>query len=233
MPGYNQYIGMRYVPIVDGAWVDTKSYEPLTVVTYNGNSYISKTYAPAGTLPTNETYWILSANYNAQVEQYRAEVRAMQSDVLALNKFMDGIQDTIHPVDSVVELPSGTAPATLYGGNWQDIGGGVVDGVGNNINIASFNSANNKYTFNESGIVRLSCGYQAGTGALIHLFDDYNTDLGALGVVGNQTTSMTDRCATEIEVYKNWSAYVTLYTANDYASFLPFSYLTRKYRRIS
>lgn len=79
--GYNQYIGMRYVPIVDGVWSSSKAYEPLVVVTYNGNSYISKTYAPAGTLPTNEEYWILSANYNAQVEQYREEVRQYQEIV--------------------------------------------------------------------------------------------------------------------------------------------------------
>lgn len=79
--GYNQYIGMRYVPIVDGAWSSSSPYEPLVVVTYNGNSYISKTYVPAGTLPTNEEYWILSANYNAQVEQYRQEVRQYQEIV--------------------------------------------------------------------------------------------------------------------------------------------------------
>lgn len=79
--GYNQYIGMRYVPIVDGTWSESKAYEPLVVVVYNGNSYISKTYVPAGTLPTNETYWILAANYNAQVEQYRQEVRQYQQTV--------------------------------------------------------------------------------------------------------------------------------------------------------
>ena len=81
MAGYNQYIGMRYVPLIDGAWVNTKTYEPLVVVTYNGNSYISKTFVPAGELPTNEQYWILAANYNAQVEQYRQEVREYQQTV--------------------------------------------------------------------------------------------------------------------------------------------------------
>lgn len=81
MAGYNQYIGMRYVPIVDGEWSQSKAYEPLVVVVYNGNSYISKTYTPAGTLPTNDTYWMLAANYNAQVEQYRTEVRQYQETV--------------------------------------------------------------------------------------------------------------------------------------------------------
>lgn len=86
MPGYNQYIGMRYVPLIDGAWLNTKNYEPLVVVTYNGNSYISKTFVPAGELPTNEQYWILAANYNAQVEQYRQEVREYQQTVDELNQ---------------------------------------------------------------------------------------------------------------------------------------------------
>lgn len=103
--GYNQYIGMRYVPIVDGEWSQSKAYEPLVVVVYNGNSYISKTYVPAGTLPTNETYWILAANYNAQVEQYRQEVRQYQQTV---DTFSDSIQANADAIDNIndVEFPA-------------------------------------------------------------------------------------------------------------------------------
>lgn len=93
--GYNQYIGMRYVPIIDGTWSETKNYEPLVVVLYNGNSYISKTYVPAGTLPTNETYWMLAANYNAQVEQYRQEVRQYQGIVDAFSDDIDAAEANI------------------------------------------------------------------------------------------------------------------------------------------
>lgn len=95
MSGYNQYIGMRYVPIVDGEWSQSKAYEPLVVVVYNGNSYISKTYVPAGTLPTNETYWILAANYNAQVEQYRQEVRQYQQTVDDFDGDITGLQGDV------------------------------------------------------------------------------------------------------------------------------------------
>lgn len=104
--GYNQYIGMRYVPIIDGEWSQSKAYEPLVVVTYNGNSYISKTYAPAGTLPTNETYWILAANYNAQVEQYRQEVRQYQQTV-------DGYDTRISDVESELTTFEGTTNTRL------------------------------------------------------------------------------------------------------------------------
>lgn len=69
-----QYKGMRYVPIFDGEWDSTKDYEPLVIVSHLGNSYTSKTYVPAGTEISDETYWALTGNYNAQVEAYRQEV---------------------------------------------------------------------------------------------------------------------------------------------------------------
>lgn len=64
-----QYIGARYVPIIDGEYNSEKVYEPLTIVTYNGSSYTSKKTVPAGTLPTNTEYWALTGNYNAQVAE--------------------------------------------------------------------------------------------------------------------------------------------------------------------
>ena len=72
-----QYIGARYVPVFADPveWDSTRQYEPLTIVTYQGASYTSRQYVPAGIEITNDSYWVLSANYNAQVEQYRQEVR--------------------------------------------------------------------------------------------------------------------------------------------------------------
>ena len=70
-----QYIGARYVPVFVGEWDNNRTYEPLMVVTYQGASYTSRQYVPAGIEITNESYWVLSANYNAQVEAYRQEVR--------------------------------------------------------------------------------------------------------------------------------------------------------------
>lgn len=73
-PISRQYIGARYVPIFDGAWDNTKEYNPLTVVSYQGNSYTSRTFVPTNIDITDETYWALTGNYNAQVEAYRQEV---------------------------------------------------------------------------------------------------------------------------------------------------------------
>lgn len=81
-----QYIGARYVPIIDGEYNSEKVYEPLTIVTYNGSSYTSKKSVPAGTLPTNTEYWALTGNYNAQVEAYRQEVADCITSVESVTK---------------------------------------------------------------------------------------------------------------------------------------------------
>ena len=76
-----QYKGMRYVPIFDGDWDNTKDYDPLTIVSYHGNSYTSRTFVPAGTAISDTEYWALTGNYNAQVEAYRQEVAELAEDV--------------------------------------------------------------------------------------------------------------------------------------------------------
>jgi len=70
-----QYIGARYVPLFaePAEWDNTKTYEPLTIVLHNGNSYTSRQYVPAGIDITNTSFWMLTGNYNAQIEAYRKE----------------------------------------------------------------------------------------------------------------------------------------------------------------
>lgn len=76
--GVTQYIGARYVPIFADPieWDGARSYEPLTIVLYQGNSFTTRQYTPAGIEITNEAYWAETGNYNAQIEQYRQEVKA-------------------------------------------------------------------------------------------------------------------------------------------------------------
>lgn len=71
--GDRTYIGMRYVPLITGQWDEAKAYEPLSVVLYENDSYTSKTFVPAGTLPTDERYWSLTGNYNAQIAEVSGE----------------------------------------------------------------------------------------------------------------------------------------------------------------
>ena len=74
-----EYIGARYVPLIMGDWDNTKTYEPLSVVLYQGNSYTSRQYVPTGIEITNDEYWASTGNYNAQVEAYRQEVQSKVS----------------------------------------------------------------------------------------------------------------------------------------------------------
>lgn len=77
-----QYIGARYVPkFADPiAWVKENSYEALTIVTYLNNSYTSKKPVPANTEITDTEYWVVTGNYNAQVEQYKVETEEYKKD---------------------------------------------------------------------------------------------------------------------------------------------------------
>lgn len=71
-----QYIGARYVPLFADPleWDKTMEYEPLTIVSYQGNSYTSRQAVPSNIEITDEKFWALTGNYNAQVEAYRKEV---------------------------------------------------------------------------------------------------------------------------------------------------------------
>lgn len=43
--------------VMKGTWSSSTTYEVLDAVYYNNSTYISKQAVPAGTLPTNTTYW--------------------------------------------------------------------------------------------------------------------------------------------------------------------------------
>lgn len=60
----NVYIGMRYVPLFDGTWNGSKSYEPLIIVQDSNNFYTSKQFVPAGTPLSDTNYWVLTGNLN-------------------------------------------------------------------------------------------------------------------------------------------------------------------------
>ena len=87
-----QYIGARYVPKFyenpdtgDNEWKSGVAYEPLTVVTYGGNSYTSK-IPVAGTVgnpAANPAFWAKTGDYNASITALQNEVAQLQSDVVA------------------------------------------------------------------------------------------------------------------------------------------------------
>jgi len=78
-----QYIGARYIPVLADPpeWNDTREYEPLTVVLYQGDTYISRQAVPIGAQITNANFWLHAADYNAQIAQYRNEVYAFDARI--------------------------------------------------------------------------------------------------------------------------------------------------------
>lgn len=68
-----------FTPTFTGQWED-KTYEPLSIVIDNGNTYVSKQNVPVGTLLTDTTYWLdLSTYYNQLFTDYEAAEQERQS----------------------------------------------------------------------------------------------------------------------------------------------------------
>lgn len=107
-----QYIGARYVPLFADPmqWDSTRTYEPLTIVYNEGNSYVSRQYVPEGIQIDDDAYWALSGNYNAQIEQYRAEVARCDGRVTAVEGDTAQLKtDTAHLKTDVSQLKTDTA----------------------------------------------------------------------------------------------------------------------------
>lgn len=98
-----QYVGARYVPKFADPydWQKSTSYEPLTIVQYNNSSYTSKKAVPAdvGNPADNKEYWVLTGNYNGQVEQYRQDVVSYKGDTDTqlgeVNTKIDSVQSSL------------------------------------------------------------------------------------------------------------------------------------------
>lgn len=78
-----QYVGARYVPKFANPveWDKNNSYEALTIVTYLNNSYTAKKPVPVGTEITNTDYWVVTGNYNAQLQECINNYVALSSKV--------------------------------------------------------------------------------------------------------------------------------------------------------
>lgn len=108
-----EYIGARYVPIFDGAWDNTKAYEPLTVVEYQGDSYTSRQAVPVGIAITNEQYWVETGNYSAQIEAYRQEVQAYNNRIATLEgKFPVAANDIASNAVTSAKIATGAVTST-------------------------------------------------------------------------------------------------------------------------
>ena len=79
-----QYIGARYTikvyenTVTPGSaeWQANVTYEPITLVTYNNSSYLSKKQVPAsvGNPAANPDYWVITGNYNGQIASLQTQI---------------------------------------------------------------------------------------------------------------------------------------------------------------
>ena len=112
--GTRQYIGARYVPIFGRKgetsidWDNSKPYEPLTIVLYEGNSFTSRQYVPTGIDIDNTDFWASTGNYNAQIEQYRQETQAVSDQMVTLQRQVDGTLDEMD--EEIAELTLSVGP---------------------------------------------------------------------------------------------------------------------------
>ena len=100
-PKRNVYVGHRYVPKIMGEWDKAETYEGLSIVTNKGTSYTSKKRVPVGIDILDEEYWVVTGNYNAQIEEYRKDVSELEKEVdkkadqTSLNEFKTNIDNQI------------------------------------------------------------------------------------------------------------------------------------------
>lgn len=103
--GTRQYIGARYVPIIGRKgetsieWDNSAPYEPLTIVLYQGNSFTSRQYVPAGVDINNTEFWANTGNYNAQIEQYRRDVNSLREEVAQYVDQIDQYENLLPSAD--------------------------------------------------------------------------------------------------------------------------------------
>lgn len=125
--GTRQYIGARYVPKFyenssnTSEWQAGVMYEPLTIVTYNGNSYTSKKSVPSnvGNPSANPTYWAATGIYSTQVELLRQQVEQISSDTNNLLQNVKGSYILIGDSFSVGLTTNDGITYSLVGG-WAD-----------------------------------------------------------------------------------------------------------------
>lgn len=102
-----QYIGARYVPEFfngeggSAEWVSGITYEALTIVTRFGRSFTSRKAVPSniGAPEDNPTYWVLTGNYNAQIQQYLEAVDELSTTVDGNTESIETLEDETTDLD--------------------------------------------------------------------------------------------------------------------------------------
>ena len=108
-----QYIGSRYVPLFADPieWSAQNTYEPLTIVLHEGNSYTSKQAVPKDIDISNEEFWAITGNYNAQIELYRRDTAQALSEAQEAQTSADAAQASADAAQASADSAQASADA--------------------------------------------------------------------------------------------------------------------------
>lgn len=136
----NVYIGNRYVPKFANPveWNNLREYEPLTIVTYQGTSYTSKKTVPVGTELNNREYWVVTGNYNQQVEAYRQKVEELESHMSTVDETLTSID--IHG-KKVLIIGDSNSDSAVVSRNWAVQFKELAENAGAEVTIDGRNGA--------------------------------------------------------------------------------------------
>ena len=212
------YVGARYVPkFADPIeWQANTSYEAMVIVTYNNASYTSKVPVPptVGNPAENSTYWALTGNYNAQVEEYRkATAEAQEHARDGICAVDEGISNTASKSVKAHEYfwwrgklyrakENINAGALISdGGNAEE--GNVADGV--SANSTDIDTLTNNVSRNTSYITLLNDNINSNSRNIQTLQTNVNTNTNDISELKTKTGTNTNNISelktkdTEIE----------------------------------
>ena len=148
------YVGARYVPKFANPveWQANTSYEAMVIVTYNNSSYTSKIPVPPtiGNPAENSTYWALTGNYNAQVEQYRQETETVSNNLTTEITNRENADTTLQSQINQILMPGslGFVSFKMFGA----VGDGVTNDYQAIKDCCAFAETNKKSIINTDGI---------------------------------------------------------------------------------
>lgn len=162
-----EYIGARYLPLFpdDPQWSIANAYEPLTVVQNLGSSYISRRYVPAGIQLSNTDYWVLWADFNSQIEQYRTEVQAFDGRITTNANDIDALEvrlpksafTSTNTVKKAIDDLSALLPASSFSAS-NTVSNAMAD-LQSSVNTQLLNAVQN---YRDSYVVIIGDSWNAG-----------------------------------------------------------------------
>ena len=157
-----QYIGARYVIKVyensqtagSAEWETNTSYEPLTMVTYQNSSYLSKKAVPAsvGNPASNGDYWAVTGAYNGQIAQLQSDIQTLtnlQKTIIVTPEMFGAVGDGVtDDLQAFMDALSEHVPVVLKNNTTYLVSDSIIleSGayiIGNNATIKKVANTNN------------------------------------------------------------------------------------------